>query len=52
VAISVTLLRLIRFIPWGLHEILKYYNKVRKKKKVSKATVGAKSEVEHIQGEN
>jgi hypothetical protein len=29
-----------------------YYNKECKRKKGSKATVGAKSEVEHIQGEN
>jgi hypothetical protein len=38
-------------MPLGLHEILNLPQH-RTQKKDSKATVGAKYEVEHIQGEN
>jgi len=50
-AISVTLLKLIRFIPLGWHEISTVLQQGMQKKG-SKATVGAKNEVKHIQGKN
>ena len=51
VAISVTQLKLIQFIPSGSHEISNVLQQGTHKKG-SKATVGAKNEVECIQGEN
>jgi len=48
-AISVTQLKLIQFIPVGLHEISNLLQQGMHKKG-SKAIVGAKNEVEHIQG--
>ena len=50
-AISVTQLKLIRFIPSEFREISNVLQQGMQKKG-SKSTVGAKNEVERIQGEN